>query len=363
MGSMLLALTTASIGTLLITSPAGAEPARCQKMLLKSGTVLAQKASTRLARCLDKDNAGKVPGPCPDPITAAKLAIVRQKVERKIATACEIADATALGFSSSCSFVPLDGAAESACGALPLNTPAELATCITCRQRADLFELVALLYASHAVDVCGGTVGTGSSVCSQGGCASMLDPVPDQRDLGRTAEGDCQQGIAKAAIKYLLKRSKLLGTCALVGTRESCLANPSMQLKLARADAKRAATIARACDNRHPVSNRPFCCRTTGNSCMASGDPAACVSSGGQVQEDKVCAANNRCDPVPGGQIITWWSRCPRRDCNDFGVATVADLGACVRDKADETVDGILCSRFPTRWPCPSSPMAAFLGP
>jgi hypothetical protein len=352
-----LALAAASVGTLLIAAAAAATPTACQKALTKGAAALTRKTLARMARCVDKDNAGRLPGPCPDPITAAKLAIARQRIEHRVEAACGPSDPPALGFAALCSLgAPEGSAAQAACSALPV-TSAGLGPCVDCWQRAGLHEFLALLYASHAVELCGGTVGLGSSVCSQGGCASMLDPIPDQRDLGRTGEADCQEGIAKAGIRYLRKRGTLLATCALAGgSRDSCLTIPKLQLKLARADAKKAATIAGACGNRRPVANASFCCRTTGNECIAAADRAACIGSGGDPQEDKSCGSDGRCRPASAGQTITWWDQCPRRSCDTYRISTIGDVAACVRDKADEAVDGVLCTRFPTRWSCPSAP-------
>jgi hypothetical protein len=163
----------------------------------------------------------------------------------------------------------------------------------------------------------------------------------------------------------LAKRTRLLGKCVLGGgTRETCLGEPKIQLRLAKAAIKKADTIADECRSLRPVANAPFCCRTGGNSCLAVADRDACAAGGGQVQEGKVCRADNRCDNAPGGKPVTWWNQCPLRVCGNFPVGDLTNLDACVQGKADETADAMLCSRFPgASWPCPSSPSAAFLDP
>lgn len=349
--------------TLLLGAGASADVGPCRKALVKASAGATKQTLKRMTKCLVKDNAGKIPGPCPDPVTAAKVARAVMKAEGKIVAACATDDLTALGFADSCEFAADDGsAAEAACRLLPVTTPAELATCLTCWHRADLFELLALLFASHAVEVCGGTVGADSDVCSEGGCSALLGPLPDQHDL-TGGDLDCQRGIAKAGFKHLVKRSKLLSKCALGGgSRQTCLADPGIQLKLATAAAKTTAKIAGACRNLRPVPNAPFCCRTSGNSCIAAGERAACVLDGGQVQEGKVCGASDRCDNVPGNKAFTWWGQCPLRSCDNFAIVDVEDLDACVRAKADETVDATLCSQFSgAGWPCHASPGGAFL--
>jgi hypothetical protein len=353
----------ACAATLLLAGGAHADVRACRMALVKASAALTKQTLKRMTKCLLKEDAGRIPGPCPDAVTAAKLAKVTAKVEGKITRACASEDLPQLGFGGLCNFDLDEGsAAEDACRLLPTTTPAELATCLTCWQRADLFELEALFFASHAVDVCGGTLGTGSEVCSEGGCAASLGPTPDQRDLSGT-ELDCQRGIAKAGFKDLAKRQKLLAKCALGGrTRQTCLADPGIQLKLAKAAAKTTAKIVGACGNLQPVPNAPFCCRTGGNSCMAAGDRDACVAGGGQVQEGKICGADAKCDNVPGNKAFPWWDECPLRSCGGTSVTSIEDLAACVQGKAEETVDGTLCSRFPgSGWPCPSSPSGAFL--
>jgi len=348
---------------LLLATGAKADVRACQKAILKASSALTKQSLKRMATCLVKDNTGKVPGPCPDPVTAAKLAKATAKIEAKIAKACTTDDVTTLGFGGSCDLAADEGsAAAAACRPLPVTTSSELATCLTCWQRADLFELVSLLFASHAVEVCGDVVGVDSEVCSEGGCAAPAGPLPDQRDLGG-GDLDCQRAIAKATFKYLLKRAKWLSKCALAGgTRQTCLADPKTQLRLAKTSAKTTAKIAGGCRNLRPLPNAPFCCRTGGNTCVAAGDRDACVLAGGQPQDGKVCGAADRCDNVPGSKVFPWWDECPLRTCDTFPVADMEDLDACVRGKADETIDAGLCHRFRGGgWPCAGSPSGAFL--
>ena len=44
---------------------------------------------------------------------------------------------------------------EGACAALPVTTPAEFAECLVCWKGAESAEYIAILYASHALEVCG----------------------------------------------------------------------------------------------------------------------------------------------------------------------------------------------------------------
>jgi hypothetical protein len=354
--SLFLALVLA---TAAVVAPVHADPARCERTLVKRYTALAKKALRRIAGCVAKENAGRIGPPCPDAVTAAKLALAERRVAARVAAACAPADAAALGFGGTCALPRTDAStAEAACVGV---APASPAGCAGCWQRADVLRYLALLHASHAVELCGGAIGDASPACA-GGCADAFTPVPDQGNLQSAGERDCQTGVTKAGITYLLKRAKLLARCARTGgTREACLADARLRLRLAKADGRKAARIAKACGSRRPVANAPFCCRTTGNSCVAAADRGACIARGGSVQEGKTCGAGNRCDPAGGGQTVTWWARCPRRVCAGDPIGTIADLATCVRDTADDTVDALLCARLPGRWPCVASPSGAFV--
>jgi hypothetical protein len=351
---------------LALAGTASADPVLCQKTILKQYTVLKKKTLKGVAKCVDKQNKGDLPGPCPDSITLAKLDLTQQKVEAKVAAMCSLTDATALGFVGCGYGLPdEDGAAEAACRALPVTSTAELAACVSCWKKADFYEFLSVLYASHAVELCGGAIGQSSTVCSEGGCAGSYGTTPDQRDLGDGGEYDCQKGIGKAGIKYLLAREKLLEKCALEGgTQTTCLGDTELQLKLAKAVTKRDTVIQDKCGNRDPIPSPPFCCKTTGNNCVAAADRDSCELGGGQVQEGKTCGVGNTCDPVPGG-VITWWDSCPTKYCGGTSVTTLDDLKNCVGARADEIVDSLLCYQIPANgqsdWICPSSPSAAFL--
>lgn len=310
-----------------MVSPARAEPVACQKAIAKRFSALSKQTLVGLTKCLDRENAGTVAGPCPDPATASKLLLERDKAVVAIPGICEVSDVAALGFVDGCNFgdPAEDSAVEAACRTQPVNTPAELAICVACWQLADVYELVALLYASHANALCDGPPDASSTVCSAGGCTGAPPSSPDQRDLGLTGENDCQKAIGKGATKYLVARRKVLEKCALAGgTRQSCLDDPKIGLALGKAKDKQAAYIEKRCGNRTPQPNQPFV-----------------------------------------GQAITWWNTCERRDCQGYPVTTIEDLHDCTEDRADETVEAMLCTQFPRNgqldWPCPSSPSGAFI--
>src|SRR5262245_49692680 len=79
-----------------------ADPPRCQSTYVKQLLRLKKKLVQLDNRCLDRKNIGTVTGDCPDPLTAAKIADIEDKVRDKIASECTLADATALEFPGSC---------------------------------------------------------------------------------------------------------------------------------------------------------------------------------------------------------------------------------------------------------------------
>jgi hypothetical protein len=351
--------------TAIVASGALADPVVCEKQMVKQLAKLKKVAAKAIGRCVDKENKGTIPGPCPDLVADAKIQKTRDKARDVIALNCSLTDMAALEFSLDCNLDVPDSAAENACAALPVTSPAEFADCLACWKEARVSHYAAFLYASHAVEVCGGDATGASTVCSSLQCAHP--PLPDQRDLGDTGENDCQRAIGKAGIKYLLSREKLLEKCALAGgTEASCDADVALALKLDKARAKVSVLIENKCGNRDPVANPPFCCKTTGNNCMAAADRETCETNGGQVQEGKVCGVGNTCDPQPGNQQITWWEKCAQlvsASCTGAALVTQEDLIACVGDNAELVVQRLLCYQFRggSEWPCPTSPSGAFL--
>jgi hypothetical protein len=343
---------------------AAADAVSCQKAIAKQYAGLVKKTLKDTAKCLDKDNAGTLAGPCPDAVTAAKLSILQTKIESKVAAACTMADASALGFGATCGLDGPGSAAESNCAALPVTSSAELAACVSCWKKAQASEALANLYASHAQELCGGTLGAGSTVCARLDCTT---PTPDQRDLGTGGEYDCQRAIGKGGVKHLLARLKAIEKCALVAgtTAAGCALDDKVELALAKADLKFETAVANKCGGRTPQAALPFCCKTTGNMCMLAADRDACVLAGGQVQENKTCSVGS-CQNAPGGQKLTWWETCPRANaCAGSSVSSMNDLTECYEDTSAEIVSELLCFQFPRNghsdFPCPASASGAFI--
>jgi hypothetical protein len=345
------------------TAPARADSAGCQKALAKELLKFKKTYMKAHIKCLKDENAGNIPGPCPDATALLKIQQTTSAVTSAIAAACTSSDLTTLGFPTDCAYEANTMGREADCAALPVLMsgnidPTLLAQCLECWKGAELSEYVATLFASHALGICGGTTSAQSPRCSDLDCTS---PLPDQRNL-TGGEGDCQLGIAKGGYKYLLKREKVLEKCALAGgTQASCLADLTVQLKLTKIEQAKATKIKKKCGNRAPAPSPPFCCKTgQANQCVAATSRDDCVMNlAGQVQEDKTCDMGT-CAPEMGNKEITWWAFCPESDtCPGPALSTRDDLIACVDASADAIDDELLCLQFRgnggTDWPCPAS--------
>jgi hypothetical protein len=329
----------------------------CHRTIVKQLAKYKKVHLKRHEKCLDQDNDGKIPGPCPDALASFKIQVANSKVAAKIALKCTMADLAALGYRSDCAYAPAVSGIEAQCVGLPVTTPRELAECMKCWKGAELKRYEATLYASHAVELCGASLDDTSPTCSPLGCTT---PLPEQRDLG-SGEDDCQRAIGKAGVRYLLKREKILEKCLLRGCdHPTCLAGTcstdlALPLKLAKAESQKRALIKNKCGgNRAPSPTSTFCCRTgSANACTLVADRAECVSIGGQVQEGKTCDPGTlKCVNVP--KTITWWGSCPAEggSCPGTPLSDMDDLADCVDTTADEIVDRLLCFQFPNGNAC-----------
>jgi hypothetical protein len=243
---------------------------------------------------------------------------------------------------------------------------AQVVDCLECWKDAELKNYVAVLYASHALATCGGAVDSTSPDCQPLACTT---PQPEQRNLGSSgADSLCQKGIGKAGFKYMLKRAKILSSCGLAGdTRAACLADPTVQEKLALLEAKKETIIQNKCGNVNPEPVPVFCCRTgAGNDCVAASTRADCELLGFTFQDDKFCDVDFTCQSVMGDKQFAWWGSCPdSASCPGTALGTTDDIAGCVDSVADRLVDRLLCLQIPRNlnadWPCPSSPSGAFV--
>lgn len=355
----------AIVAVSLVVGSAGAEPLNCQKQIVKNLLKFKKTYLKKVGKCVDNQNLGKISGPCPDAATQLKITTLAGKIRTKIELSCPDPDRATLGFPTSCAFETTATGIESQCGALPATTPGEFADCLMCWKGAELASYLGVLYASHALELCGGALDETSPTCSELDCAT---PLPSQHDLGDTSENDCQKAIGKAGIKHLVSIEKVYEKCGLLGhDRATCLADLTVQAGIAKSEVKLETVVKNKCgNNRDPIPDPPFCCRTgTGNACSAATSRDDCeMNLAGTVQEGKTCTAGS-CAPVGGGnQRITWWSTCPRNDTCDGTLDTLDELISCVDATAEEVAAELLCIQFASGWgPCPpdASPSGAFL--
>jgi hypothetical protein len=340
-----------------------AEPVNCQKQIVKNLLKFKKIYLKKAGKCIDNENLGKIPGPCPDAATQLKVQTVATKVHDKIAESCPAPDLATLGFPNNCAFEATATGIEGTCAALPVTTPGEFADCLICWKGAELAEFLAILYASHANEVCGGALDDTSPVCSDLDCAT---PLPVQHNLGDTGENDCQKAVGKYGIKHLVSIEKVYEKCGLAGNNQAtCLADPVVQLGIQKSQTKLETGIKNKCsNNRDPIPDPPYCCRTDpmGQQCTASASRDDCeMNLAGTVIEGKTCTAGS-CTPVGGGnQSITWWSSCPIGACTGT-LDTRDELIACVDNSAEDAAAELLCIQFASGWTCPSgSPSGAFL--
>jgi hypothetical protein len=328
--------------------------ALCQKTVVQQLLKYEKTYLKMHIKCLDGENKGTVAGPCPDAIATAKIGLANSKVRAKIAQKCTMTQLGTLGYRSDCAYESATVGREGQCAALPVTTPDEFAECLKCWKGAESSELIALLYASHAVEVCGGALDESSPRCSDLDCTS---PLPDQHSLGATTENDCQRMISKAGVLYALKRQKTIEKCLLTGgTKASCLADPVIQLQLGKAETQKQTIIKNNCGNRSPSPATSFCCQCgTGNQCMVIADRDTCNATPNcNVQEGKSCDGGSlKCTPAP--HTITWWGNCPESDtCPGTALTTLDDLITCVDTSADAITDELLGLQFPTSYPVPT---------
>jgi len=359
----------------LAAAPGYADPVTCRRTVVQSALGYKRAVLREYGRCLDKDNADRVVGPCPDtsgpgapPDAADRIARARARAVDRIADQCVFpGDLTANDYPLDCSYEAIATGKEGQCAALSVTSATDFADCLLCWKEAELVQYMGTLYASHAVEVCG-SLDASSATCSDFPCTT---PLPVQQDIKSGTAGseyDCQRTIGREGAKYLVMREMKLERCALAGgTRAGCLDGTfddgHTQDMLARVASRHSSAVTRKCYNRYPVANPPFCCKTgPGNTCssLPTSRDDCVMNFSGMVQENKVCGVGNTCDPQPGSKPITWWENCP--EPNTCGTATpltqLDDLIDCVATTADLIADELLCLQFRQNggadWPCPA---------
>ncbi|MFN8544270.1 MAG: hypothetical protein U0807_08685 [Candidatus Binatia bacterium] len=282
------------------------------------------------------------------------------RIERE-ADACATLDVAALGFRHDCRFRAGDAGLGARCATLPVATPRDLAACLRCWEDTRLEEVGALLDPSHARARCGaGSGGTGL------GCALLAcpDPLPEAVTEAAAATDPCERVVASAPPRYLMRRSRLLGSCR--DGRSACLANPERARALNAQARARNVRIRDACEGELLTPSATFCCdcaRSAGT-CAAAEDRDVCAARGCEVVEGSLCDAHaGRCRSAE--EHVTWWSACPVADaCPGPAIPTRREMIDCIETAADRVADELLCLVAPASW-CPGgglgSASAAFL--
>jgi hypothetical protein len=91
-------LTIVVLASLMFAFSAGAEPTTCQKQVIRSLLKFKKTYLKALVKCVDAENLGKIPGPCPDVVADAKIDKVQTSVREKIGASCPGSDLATLGF-------------------------------------------------------------------------------------------------------------------------------------------------------------------------------------------------------------------------------------------------------------------------
>lgn len=221
------ALLAAASLVLAWTAPVTAEPTAC-KRAVSTGLAKFVLAKTKLLqKCHAAVVAGKVPGPCPDGATAAKITRLEGKLRRVVSQRCG-------GLDRNCGL----GGDDDALSAIGWNVGRcpnlENGACgggiADCNDVVDCLACVGEAAVDQAMDL------------AYGG----LTPSAPGTDLNR-----CQATIGRSLGRYFQARSLALAKCedkVVSGTFAGpCPDAAKTQPKLARASAKVAATICRAC--------------------------------------------------------------------------------------------------------------------
>src|SRR5207249_4981491 len=149
---------TVGVGAIVLATSVAAQttdPVKCHKEVVKRLANYKKTYLKAVEKCLDRENEGKAPGPCPDALATFKINKTVLKAEATIPLKCSLTDlTTTLGYRSDCAYEAATTGVEGTCAAKPVTTPAEFADCLVCWKGAALAVFVVLLYASHANEVC-----------------------------------------------------------------------------------------------------------------------------------------------------------------------------------------------------------------
>src|SRR5262249_10687179 len=104
-----------ALALVTLASMAHADQVTCQKQIIKTPASFKKTSLTGPEKCLDKETQGKLPGPCPDLATQAKIQKKSDSSTAKISTSCTMGDLAALGFPGNCQFEAATQGKEGQC--------------------------------------------------------------------------------------------------------------------------------------------------------------------------------------------------------------------------------------------------------
>ena len=227
-------VTVAILLLVVAASTAHAEPVACQRAIAKASALFTAATTKALGKCELAKRAGKIPPAvacASDVPTTVSIARAEEKLRAAIAKACG-------GKNAVCDAADTGGAADDALAAIGWD----LGTCPGLGDDE----------CAEAIDDCGDVAGCLACVGRAGAIRSMVNAtgsfVPAEP---RTPVNQCQAAIGRATAAYFFTRAKALQQCqdrVLRGiTLGPCPADGTTVLALAKAEAKKVATICKAC--------------------------------------------------------------------------------------------------------------------
>src|SRR5262245_28258035 len=98
MNRTFLLLAAVALGLLLGAPAPSSGPMKCQSRIIKTLLAYNTIALKATAKCVDKQNVGKLPGPCPDTTALLKIQKKADVSSEKIGSDCTMGDLASLGF-------------------------------------------------------------------------------------------------------------------------------------------------------------------------------------------------------------------------------------------------------------------------
>ncbi len=210
-----------------------ANPLACKSAIVRAGADFAIAKLKALQKCDEGVAKGKLVGPCPDAIGAAKIDVAATKLRARINRACGGADQTcgtgdddslaSLGWPATCP--DLEGVGCT----LAIANCTDIEDCLLCVNEWAVDQSLALYYADLELEL------------------PIEGVKPSSADRALTK---CQLAIGRAATKFYVVKSKALAKCwdaVVTGTIVGPCPDPKAAALIAKAESKKASGICKAC--------------------------------------------------------------------------------------------------------------------